>query len=180
MRVVSPAVQSCQRRDLPEKSRLVVDDAGAPTWEPPQGLWTSTYINRDVVSHWFGFAPFWNAPSHIWLLSPRQDARVLSLAGLEDVRRAEVLYGSPGFGISAAILMRAGFDGLHVQRRLVDEAERKGHPLASWSSESTVWFKWAFERVYCIGHVMGAMDQYRHDLKGCSQQSVEQKLLGVA
>ena len=117
--------------------------------KPWGGIWTSTFI-PGKGSAWLAyrarqdFRPSGQGGLSLWLLTPEDDARVLSINTPEDIERLFDAYSLPfreprtpgALGLNWPRLA-LDFDALHVSQ----EGFEAGYPLlATWSCESTIWF----------------------------------------
>lgn len=130
-----------------------------PLTKPTGGLWTSTY-RQDIVSDWVRFVvEQWTGAgdADLWLLTPDADARVHTihtypdLAALADRyppppgdqhRQPVVDWEAAAHDLDAVCLTEDG----QWATRLTEPLN-----LYGWDCESTLWFRWRFCRVTCLG-----------------------------
>jgi hypothetical protein len=141
-----------------------------PRPKPRGGLWTSTW-HEEYGGGWVQWClseefecdrsdPTW---PKCWLLDPAPDARVYTIDSYADLQALvdrfphRYDYEDRGFGAHVDLQPRwlsvaEHYDGVH----LTDAgqwATRLSHPLNlyGWDCESTLWFRWSFERVEYLG-----------------------------
>jgi hypothetical protein len=130
--------------------------------KPFGGLWTSSYVNGSSAwIEWCEAEEFGDPHgANRFLLYPKADARILVIDSLADLERALSDYGS--VCVKSAVMgapyfsqdrrpdfeeIARHFDAMHLTEE-GQEATRFTEPdLYGWDCESTVWFRWAFDRV---------------------------------
>jgi hypothetical protein len=149
---VTPAdnpIQPCEARFKPVRNCNFV--------KPMYGLWTSTWKGEPKVSGWVEWCrseSFGVGKLQTWLLTPRADARIAIVDGMDDLKALLLRYPLHLGKAEDHFLqpldferMAQDYDGLH----LTDEgqwATRLTQPsLYGWDCESTCWFQWAFDDV---------------------------------
>ncbi len=137
------------------------------------GLWTSAYREETDDSAWVEWChseTYSNPDRQYWhLLTPRHDARIYTIDGPNDFIALIARYPYVSQELERCLPPRAFFrhyytgidfeklsqdyDGLH----LTEEGNAQLHlpfdydfDMNAWDVESTVWFRWCFEKVECI------------------------------
>lgn len=125
------------------------------SWKPYGGLWTSTYDFRHGSGwvQWCLGEEFHVPKGGRWdgvVLTPRDDARILTIDTFEDLQQANHKYPdtSPISKITPHLdytHIAQDYDGVH----LTEEGQwrtRLTFPLSlyGWDCESTLWFRWCF------------------------------------
>ena len=138
-------------------------------WNKPNGgLWTSTYQRETDDSDWLEWCkveqPDW-IPETRWLLYPKDGLRILRIDSLSDLKKALVDFRAtrgPAFLSTRffAILdfekLSQEFDGMHLTRKGQAETRMTEPSLYGWDCESTLWFRWCFDRVEAIGKALAS------------------------
>lgn len=123
--------------------------------KPRGGLWTSSYhekLGSDWVQ-WCLSEAFRGPRFNCYLLHPKNNVRVYTinyLFQLEDLIGAKSSYldGSIDFESIARI-----YDGIRLTRDGQWATRLSSPSLYGWDCESTVWFRWCFEKVEYLGEV---------------------------
>ena len=134
--------------------------------KPFGGLWTSTYHER-FGGGWVQWCinEEWECPDdgvfrNLWLAYPRADANVYVIDSLDDLVALNERFGAPAYPEWKSSFMEAYPDWLKVAEHydgvnLTDRGQwqtRLAEPnLYGWDCESTLWFRWCFERVEQLG-----------------------------
>ncbi len=108
--------------------------------KPKKALWTSTFENGS--SDWCEWLlrEEWYVNKHFFLLKPRKDVRVLTIASRED---GELIPRDEKGYIDFFALAAEGWDGLRVLANLTGfcfHADGSENLFGFWDVESTVWF----------------------------------------
>lgn len=123
--------------------------------KPYGGLWTSTYA--DGKSHWVEWLEGeWESQLHSnwFVLHPSPDARVLVIDedSVDVIPRKQVPDGHfypRRYNESGPIdwlALASEYDGVHLPRRCNHYMDPL-YEFYGWDCESTVWFRWVFEKV---------------------------------
>lgn len=153
----------------PEKLQTVQNREDFPL-KPCGGLWTSTFY-PDMGSDWVQWCVGNSIRPGLWqnyLVYPKQDARILQIDSYEDLESLMGQYEySPmkekfdtGFELPGILRglnyeeIAKKYDAIHLTTR----GERTTHlsfpfSMYSWDCESTLWFRWVFEKVQHLGQV---------------------------
>lgn len=132
--------------------------------KPYGGIWTSTFLGEKEGSEWvqwclseqFGFGADGDFPA--WLLYPIEHPNLFVVDSYADLEKAIESFGYPIYEGSSMVLLNyekmvaAGFDGFHLTARGRWETHHSfPHNLYGYDCESTIWFRWAFEKVENLG-----------------------------
>lgn len=132
--------------------------------KPFGGFWTSSYLGEAEGSDWvqwclsneFGYGIDNDFPA--WLLHPIKNPNLLVVDKYADLDNVMKGFGYPIYEGSSMFLLdyerikAAGFDGFRVTERGRAETHLSmPYNLYGYDCESTIWFRWCFERVEKLG-----------------------------
>ncbi|WP_336769700.1 hypothetical protein [Bacillus bombysepticus] len=132
--------------------------------KPLGGFWTSTFINEQVGSEWVKLSKNiytkYNSATRVFALAVSKDAKVAHVESMDDyeelLKKYRLEMDDP---ILASIsifsnlidfeLLSRDYDGFRISQRAVSIAKGslKYISLGAYDSESTVWFRWCFDKV---------------------------------
>jgi hypothetical protein len=134
------------------------------------GIWTSTFLGKDLGSDWAQWQiendyvknianGYSGETEKSWLLTPAKDANVFVIDHYKDLEDLMRKYQRPLYEMSKMyvpdyVKIMQDFDAIHLTKR--GEAQtRYSQPfsLYGWDCESTFWLKWKFEKVEDIGEI---------------------------
>ncbi|MEH6848066.1 hypothetical protein CON15_19775 [Bacillus cereus] len=134
--------------------------------KPRGGFWTSTYINEEHGSDWvlwsLGNEFYTCTNSTSWLLTPSTGARIATVDSHQDlVELTEKYKAKNEMKLLGASSLMTRFDHLIDYEKLSQDYDafritekgqmdtRFSHPhnLYGFDCESTVWFRWCFDKV---------------------------------
>lgn len=137
--------------------------------KPSGGLWTSSYIpviGSDWVQYSFQVGGFRIPETEKWdgfILYPNADAKIYKIDSYKDLERLMLMYRIksklkfPNFYAKRKNFsinfeeMAKDFDGIHLTRRgKILTKNSYPYNLDGWDVESTVWFRWIFDKVIPI------------------------------
>lgn len=117
------------------------------------GLWTSSYNNgKSDWIEWCESANFWTTDNQTkWLLTVNENAKVLKIDAVSDLKRAYEKYGySPYRAIHMLNYEKIAkdYDGIWLTSKGQWET-RFSFPISlyGWDCECTHWFRWVFDKV---------------------------------
>lgn len=125
------------------------------------GIWTSTYL-PDHTSAWFSICeriPYKVAPKEAswYLLHPKPNLRVLEIDSFGDCIDLYKNYSRPNIDFPEEKrmsmldfeLLQHDFDGVHLtfEGELATRNSEIFPNMAEWDCESTLWFRWVFNRI---------------------------------
>jgi hypothetical protein len=131
--------------------------------KPVGGLWTSTWDGEE--SEWVDWCrreEFGDVDSREWwLLTPSPTARILTIETRYNLMQAVKMFAPPAgsypewySGLGAAVLdftaVAKKFDAVHLTSRGAIDLHFGTPNLNSWDCESTVWFRWVFDKAVRI------------------------------
>lgn len=152
--------------------------------KPTGGIWTSTFRKRGCGSDWIRWmyqeSYFHKGHTTMWILTPK-DVNVYTIDTYEDY-----LYLFERYGIRNNIWrldwekVAKDYDAVHVtyHGQTVTRLSR-GHDdidLYGWDVESTIWFRWCFEKVEKYGYTI---EEYKpkdvwNDYKWADDDEIEE------
>jgi hypothetical protein len=164
------------RSDLPLDAELFPKVRNGHLRNKPRGgIWTSTFIDRQVGSAWVQqmYAMEFiergqQLPSY--LLTPKEDARIYTIDSVQDMYRLYDNYSYKELGTFETIdfeKLSIEYDAVHLTERgqIVTRLVGIHNPndyepnrsmwqsLNGWDCESTVWLNWAFSNVQYLGEL---------------------------
>jgi len=144
------------------QAKLLRPVANGTHFKPLGGIWTSPYLGAPPYSPWIEWCveqSFGSGVYEMWLLEPRANVRVLSLDSDADIVHLEQLPGYelvPGrWNIDYEALAQQ-YDGMRmsasfIHRYRLDYRGRYDMVVYGWDVESTVWFRWVFNKPRALG-----------------------------
>lgn len=122
--------------------------------KPNGGIWTSSY-NEEYGSDWIRWMHneqfYNNGYEDIYLLKPRDDAKIYTIDSYEDLKALVDKYPPIVHMLGTFLDFEAisnDYDGIHLTAK-GESATRltSGISLYGWDVECTLWFRWCFESV---------------------------------
>lgn len=129
--------------------------------KPHGGMWTSTYTpEHEYDSDWIRWCSYEGFMSgrHAWRLTVKDDLRIIEVDDMEDLWAVVQRFELEDYGPTSPIRDRAldfrfmaeEYDAMRLTKEGQERTRLTGArkpDLYGWDSESTLWFRWAFEDV---------------------------------
>ncbi|PES54361.1 hypothetical protein [Bacillus thuringiensis] len=153
--------------ELAPCEEFITDIKNEPLMNKPRGgLWTSTFINEEKGSDWVMWCDYADFSTQTntksWLLTPSKSAKIAIVDSVKDLKELTEKYKArsdfPLLGIEGLMQrfdylidyekLSQDYDGFRLTEKGQAET-RFSHPynLNGFDCESTVWFRWCFDKV---------------------------------
>jgi hypothetical protein len=123
--------------------------------KPSGGIWTSSLgLSTSEWINWCEAEHFHTSPTDLWMLYPLYDAKIYEIDGIYDLHKViemfpaknDLMYGEVRHIDFEA--MSNVYDGIHLTSKgQQDTRWSTPYDLYGWDVESTLWFRWAFDKV---------------------------------